>query len=148
MKLFQHAQTPFKIRVLENCRFVTILTFEINDVSDDEIKVSRNDSTVNSIFKMHVIFFLLIQNFCMSFLVCIIMAPPLGLIITEITLQNIITVLCCYVIPKSTLLCSLIITLITRILDAFMFRSVMYHHIIFPHKHFSAFWALSRLGIT
>ena len=34
---------------------------------------------------------------CVSFFVGIIVAPPLGLKITEFTLQSIITVLCCYV---------------------------------------------------
>ena len=48
------------------------------------------------------------------------MVPPLGLIITEFTLKNVVTVLCCYVNLKITLRCSLIIALITRILDAFM----------------------------
>ena len=61
-----------------------------------------------------------------DFLVFIIISPPLGLIITEFTLKNIITVLCCYVSLKTTLLRSLIITLITRILDTFMFRLNIY----------------------
>ena len=61
----------------------------------------------------------------MSFLVDIKMLPPLGLIITEFTLQNIITVLCCYVSLKITLSCSLIITLITRILYTIMYRPNM-----------------------
>ena len=59
-------------------------------------------------------------NGIVSFLVGIIMLPPLGLIFTEFTLQNIITVLCCYVYLKTIVLCSLIITLITRILDTFI----------------------------
>ena len=52
----------------------------------------------------------------------IIMFPPLGLVITEFTEENIITVLCCYVTLKIALLCSLVITLITRILDTFVDR--------------------------
>ena len=50
---------------------------------------------------------------------------PLGLIITVVTLQDSVTVLCCYVTLKTTLCCSFIITLITRVLETFMFRQNM-----------------------
>ena len=42
--------------------------------------------------------------------------------VSLLTLQNIIAVFCCHVTLKTHLHCSLIITLITRILDTFMFR--------------------------
>ena len=58
----------------------------------------------------------------MRFFVTMKMISPLGLIITVFTLQNSVTVLCCYVTLKTTLLCSLIIALIARILETFMFR--------------------------
>ena len=57
----------------------------------------------------------------MSFLVFAKISPPLGLIITEVTPQNIITVLCWDVFPKITSICSLIIALITRDLYTIMF---------------------------
>ena len=50
----------------------------------------------------------------------VIITPPLGLIITTVTLQDCVTVFSCYVSLKTTLCCSLIITLITRILYTFM----------------------------
>ena len=59
-------------------------------------------------------------------LVTVIVLSPLGLIITVVTLQNIITVFCRNVTLKITLFCSLIITLITRILDTFMYRLNMF----------------------
>ena len=93
-------------------------------------------------------YLLSLLNGAVNFLVCIIIGPPLGLIITEFTLENNFTVLCCYVSLKMTLLCSLIITVITRILDTFMYRSVMFHHITLPIKLFSTFWTLRRLSIT
>ena len=58
----------------------------------------------------------------LCFLVFVIVCSPLGLIITVVTLKNSVTVLCCYVILKIALCCSFIITLITGILDTFMFR--------------------------
>ena len=58
----------------------------------------------------------------MDFLVFIVINPPLSLIITEFALQNIITVLSCYVILKTTLCWRLIIALIIRIPDSSMFR--------------------------
>ena len=60
-----------------------------------------------------------------SFLVSVILWPPLCLIVTVLTLQNCVTVLSWYVSLEMNLLCSLIVTLITRILDSPMFRSVM-----------------------
>ena len=56
----------------------------------------------------------------LCFLVFVIVCFPLGLIITVVTLQNSVTVLCCYVILKNILSCSLIITLMTEILFTFM----------------------------
>ena len=61
----------------------------------------------------------------LCFLVFVIVCFPLGLIITVVTLQYSVTVLSCYVMLKTALCCSLIITLITRILDTFMFRLYM-----------------------
>ena len=62
----------------------------------------------------------------MSFLVGKIMNPPLGLITTDFTLENIITVLCCYVFLKTSSLCSLIFTLITGKPDTYMFFKYVY----------------------
>ena len=56
------------------------------------------------------------------FLVPIIFWSPLGLIIAVVKLQNIITVSCFNMNLKTSLCCSLIITLIARMLDTFMFR--------------------------
>ena len=42
--------------------------------------------------------------------------------VSLLTLQNIIAVFCCHVTLKTHLHCSLIITQITRILNAFMFK--------------------------
>ena len=57
----------------------------------------------------------------MNFLVTVIILPPLGLIVAMVALQDGVTVFCCHVRLEITLLCSLIITHSTRILDTFMF---------------------------
>ena len=85
-------------------------------------------------------------NFDMSFLVFVQIVSPLGLIITVVTLQNIIAVLCGNVTLKTTSFCSLIITLITGILDTFMLRSDMLLHRGFVCEARIAFWTWESLS--
>ena len=108
--------------------------------------------------------------------VFVVFRSPLCLIVTVLTLQNCVTVLpryvslkmmlvCSLIITlitrildsfmytlnmglKIALLCSLIITLITRILDTFMYRLNMSLKITFCCKLSSTFWTLSRLVIV
>ena len=61
-----------------------------------------------------------------SFLMSVIMTPPLGLIIAMVAPQDGVTVFCCHVILEITLICSLIITLSTMILDTFMYGLNMF----------------------
>ena len=92
--------------------------------------ITRIPDTI--MFRLNMSLKITLLEFCssfhrdVSFLVFVIVASPLCLIVTGVTLENCVTVLCRYVTLKTTLLCSLIITLITRILDTFMFRLNMF----------------------
>ena len=62
----------------------------------------------------------------MSLLVSVIIIPPLGLIVTTITLVDGVTVFSYHVSLETTLCCRLIITLITRIPYTFMLELNMF----------------------